>query len=58
MLFAAFEVHEGGVDGWVTDSTRADNFISFLDDLVEKTSTGLEFHCIVNNLSAQSTKGS
>ncbi len=56
VLFAALEVHDGGVDGWVTDSTRAGNFISFLDDLVTKTPTGLELHCIVDNLSAHSTK--
>lgn len=56
VLFAALEVHNGGVDGWVTDSTRADNFIAFLSDLVAKTPQGLELHCIVDNLSAHSTK--
>lgn len=55
VLYAALEVHDGGIDGWVTDSTRADNFIAFLTDLVAKTPTGLELHCIVDNLSAHST---
>ena len=56
VLYAALEVHDGGIDGWVTDSTRADNFIAFLTDLVAKTPTGLELHCIVDNLSAHSTE--
>jgi len=56
VLYAALDVHHGGVDAWVTDSTRAGNFISFLGDLVTKTPEGLELHCIVDNLSAHSTK--
>ncbi len=56
VLYAALEVHHGGVDAWVTDSTRAGNFIEFLSDLVTKTPEGLELHCIVDNLSAHSTK--
>jgi transposase len=56
VLYAALEVHDGGVDGWVTDSTRSDNFASFLSDLVAQTPQGLELHCVVDNLSAHSTK--
>ena len=56
VLYAALDVHDGGVDAWVTDSTRADNFIAFLGDLVTKTPAGLELHCIVDNLSAHSTQ--
>lgn len=56
VLYAALEVHNGGIDAWVTDSTRADNFIEFLDDLVSNTPEGLELHCIVDNLSAHSTR--
>jgi transposase len=56
VLFAALDVHDGGVDGWITDSTRADNFISFLSDLVTTTPKGFELHCIVDNLSAHSTR--
>ena len=43
------------VAGWVTDSTRAENFVAFLADLVAQTPTGLELHCIVDNLSAHGT---
>lgn len=52
VLFAALDVHDGGVAGWVTDSTRSDNFVAFLNDLVRHTPDGLEMHCIVDNLSA------
>ena len=27
MLFAALDVHDGGVAGWVTDSTKSENFV-------------------------------
>ena len=30
VLFAGLKVHEGTVAGWVTDSTRSDNFVEFL----------------------------
>ncbi|MPZ91073.1 MAG: IS630 family transposase [Actinobacteria bacterium] len=40
VLYAALEVHEGGVDGWVADSTRSDNFVAFLSDLVHRTPKG------------------
>ena len=55
VLFAGLDVHEGTVAGWVTDSTRSDNFVAFLGDLVAQTPAGLDLHCIVDNLSAHST---
>jgi transposase len=55
VLFAGLKVHEGTVAGWVTDSTRSDNFVAFLADLVDQTPAGLDLHCIVDNLSAHST---
>ncbi len=55
VLFAGLNVHEGSVAGWVTDSTRSDNFVDFLGDLVAQTPAGLDLHCIVDNLSAHST---
>ena len=55
VLFAALDVHDGGVSGWVTDSTRSENFVEFLDYLVRQTPEGLDLHCIADNLSAHST---
>ena len=55
MLFAALDVHDGGVAGWVTDSTRSENFVDFLADLVRLTPAGLDLHCIADNLSAHKT---
>jgi transposase len=55
VLFAGLKVHEGTVAGWVTDSTRSDNFVDFLGDLVAQTPAGLDLHCIVDNLSAHTT---
>ena len=55
MLFAGLDVHEGTVAGWVTDSSRSDNFVDFLADLVVQTPVGLDLHCIVDNLSAHTT---
>jgi transposase len=55
VLFAGLNVHDGDVAGWVTDSTRTDNFVAFLADLDDHTPTGLELHCIVDNLSAHFT---
>ena len=55
VLFAGLDVHDGQVAGWVTDSTRSDNFVAFLGDLVGQTPAGLDLHCIVDNLSAHST---
>jgi transposase len=55
VLFAGLDVHQGTVAGWVTDSTRSENFVSFLSDLVDQTPAGLDLHCIVDNLAAHST---
>src|ERR1019366_870731 len=55
VLFAALDVHDGGIAGWVTDSTRSENFVEFLGDLVRQTPTGLDLHCIADNLSAHKT---
>lgn len=55
VLFAGLNVHEGDIAGWVTDSTRADNFVEFLADLDAQTPPGLELHCIVDNLSTHFT---
>ncbi len=43
-LFAALNVHDGTVAGWVTDSTRAANFVAFLSDLVAQTPAGVQLH--------------
>jgi transposase len=56
VLFAALDVHAGDVAGWVTDSTRSENFVAFLEDLVAQTPKGLELHCIVDNLKTHSTE--
>jgi len=56
VLFAALNVHEGDVAGWVTDSTRSENFVEFLGDLVAQTPAGLDLHCIVDNLKTHSTE--
>jgi nucleotide-binding universal stress UspA family protein len=57
VLFAALDVHDGGVAGWVTDSTKSENFVAFLADLVRLTPAGLDLHCIADNLSAHKTEG-
>ena len=56
MLFAALDVHGGEVAGWVTDSSRSQNFVAFLGDLISYTPVGLDLHCIVDNLSAHKSK--
>ncbi len=56
VLFAGLDVHDGGVAGWVTDSTRSENFVEFLGDLVAQTPAGLDLHCIVDNLKTHSTE--
>jgi len=56
VLFAGLDVHDGTVAGWVTDSTRSDNFVEFLADLVGQTPEGLDLHCIVDNFAAHSTE--
>ncbi|HLM18949.1 MAG TPA: IS630 family transposase [Acidimicrobiia bacterium] len=55
VLFAALDVHHGDVAGWVTDSSRTDNFVAFLDDLDRQTPTGMALHCIVDNFAAHFT---
>jgi transposase len=55
VLYAGLNVHDGGVAGWVTDSTRSANFVEFLGDLDDQTPAGLQLHCIVDNLSAHFT---
>jgi transposase len=55
VLFAGLKVHEGDVAAWVTDSTRSENFVEFLGDLVAQTPAGLALHCIVDNLKTHST---
>jgi transposase len=55
VLFAALNVHGGDIAGWVTDSTRSDNFVEFLEDLVRLTPKYLDLHCIADNLSAHKT---
>jgi transposase len=55
VLFAGLDVHDGGVAGWVTDSTCSDNFVTFLWDLIDQTPAHLDLHCIVDNLQAHQT---
>ena len=55
VLFAGLNVHDGDVAGWVTDSTRTENFVAFLADLDAQTPAGMQLHCIVDNLSAHFT---
>lgn len=56
VLFAGLNVHTGEVAGWVTDSTRSENFVEFLGDLVAMTPRHLHLHCIVDNLKTHSTE--
>ena len=53
VLFAALSVHEGTLAGWVTDSSRSDNFVTFLGDLVAQTPAHLDLHCIADNCGPQ-----
>jgi transposase len=55
VLFAGLDVHDGALAGWVTDSTRSENFVSFLGDLVAQTPEGLDLHCIVDNVKTHDT---
>ena len=55
VLYAALNVHEGDVFGWVTDTSDGDNFITFLWDLMDRTPEHLALHVIVDNLSAHTT---
>jgi putative transposase len=54
-LFAALDVDQETGASWVTDSTRNENFVAFLTDLVDQTPAGLDLHCTVDNLSAHKT---
>jgi transposase len=56
VLFAGLDVHSGHVAGWVTDSTRAANFIEFLGQLRDQTPKHLHLHCIADNLAAHKTE--
>lgn len=56
VLFAGLNVHSGEVAGWVTDSTRSENFVEFLADLVALTPRHLHLHCIVDNLKTHTTE--
>lgn len=55
VLFAAVNVRDGEVTHWVTDSTRAENFIFFLNQLDAITPAHEEMHCVIDNLSAHGT---
>jgi transposase len=54
-LFAAFECGTGEVIVRPTDSTRATNFIGFLNELDSQVPAHLELHCIVDNLASHGT---
>ncbi len=54
MPVTGLKVHDGAVAGWVTDSTRSDNSVDFLADLVVQTPVRLDLH-IADNLSAHKT---
>ena len=54
-LFAAFECATGEVIVRPTGSTRAANFIGFLNDLDSQVPAHLELHCIVDNLASHGT---
>jgi transposase len=54
-LFAAFECGTGEVIVRPSDSTRAANFIGFLDELDSQVAGHLELHCIVDNLASHGT---
>ena len=54
-LFAAFECGTGEVIVRPTDSTRAANFIGFLNELDSQVPAHLELHCIVDNLASHGT---
>jgi transposase len=56
VLYAALNVHEGDVFGWVTETSDSINFITFLWDLIDRTPEELDLHVIVDNLSAHTTE--
>jgi putative transposase len=55
VLFVALSVHEGTMAEWVTNSTKSDNFVAFLGDLVAQTPERLDLHCIADNFAAHKT---
>src|SRR5260370_40284953 len=54
VLFAGLDVHEGTVAGWVTDSTRSDNFVDFLADLVARHRPG--WTCTASSTTSRPTR--
>ena len=54
-LFAAFDCANGQVIVEPTDSTRSVNFVEFLRGLEATVPSGMEMHCVVDNLSAHGT---
>lgn len=56
VLFAGLNVHRGNAEGWVTDSSRSENFVEFLRHLVAVTPPHRHLHCIVDNLSTHTTE--
>jgi len=56
VLFAALDVQQGNVEGWVSDSSKSDNFVEFLAQLVKVTPKRLTLHCIVDNLATHKTE--
>ena len=54
-LFAAFDCGTGEVIARPTESTRAENFIGFMNDLDSQVPAHLELHCIVDNLASHGT---
>jgi transposase len=55
VLFAGLNVHQGNIEGWVTDSARSENFVEFLTHLIEITPRRRQLHCIVDNLATHTT---
>ena len=54
-LFAAFDCGTGEVIVRPTESTRAQNFIGFLNELDSQVPAHLELHCILDNLASHGT---
>lgn len=57
VLVAGLNVHDGEVAGWVTDSTRSENFVAFLADLTNKRRSAWSCTASVDNISAHVTPG-
>jgi len=41
--------------GWATNSTKSDNFVAVLGDLVAQTPEHLDLYCIADNFTAHKT---